>query len=42
VHRVLAALNVTFDNLDKAAYHQQRALSLNPNNDLIVVQQARS
>jgi adenylate cyclase len=39
VHRVLAALNVTFDNLDKAAYHQQRALSLNPNNDLIVVQQ---
>jgi adenylate cyclase len=39
VHRVLAALNVTFDTLDKAAYHQQRALSLNPNNDLIVVQQ---
>ena len=39
VHRVLAALNLTFDNHDKAAYHQQRALSLNPNNDLIVVQQ---
>jgi adenylate cyclase len=39
VHRVLAALNVTFDNLDKASYHQQRALSLNPNNDVIVVQQ---
>jgi adenylate cyclase len=39
VHRVLAALNLTFDNHDKAAYHQQRALDLNPNNDLIVVQQ---
>jgi adenylate cyclase len=39
VHRVLAALNLTFDNHDKASYHQQRALSLNPNNDLIVVQQ---
>src|SRR5262249_31055668 len=39
VHRVLAALNLTFDNHDKATYHQQRALSLNPNNDLIVVQQ---
>ena len=39
VHRVLAALNLTFDNHDKAIYHQQRALSLNPNNDLIVVQQ---
>ena len=38
VHRVLAALNLTFDNHDKAIYHQQRALSLNPNN-LIVVQQ---
>jgi adenylate cyclase len=39
VHRVLAALNLTFDNHDKAAYHQQRALNLNPNNDVIVVQQ---
>jgi adenylate cyclase len=39
VHRVLAALNLTFDKHDKAAYHQQRALNLNPNNDLIVVQQ---
>jgi len=39
VHRVLAALSLTFENHDKAAYHQQRALSLNPNNDLIVVQQ---
>ena len=27
------------DNHDKAMYHQQRALSLNPNDDLIVVQQ---
>jgi adenylate cyclase len=39
VHRILAALNLNFDNHDKAAYHQERALSLNPNNDLIVVQQ---
>jgi adenylate cyclase len=39
VHRILAAINLNFDNHDKAAYHQQRALSLNPNNDLIVVQQ---
>ncbi|HWT31702.1 MAG TPA: adenylate/guanylate cyclase domain-containing protein [Propylenella sp.] len=39
VHRILAALNVNFDNLDKAVYHQERALQLNPNNDLIVVQQ---
>src|ERR1043166_4219844 len=39
VHRVLAALSLTFDNHDKATYHQERALSLNPNNDLIVVQQ---
>ena len=29
----------TSTNHDKAAYHQERALSLNPNNDLIVVQQ---
>jgi adenylate cyclase len=39
VHRILTALNVNLDNLDKAAYHQERALALNPNNDLIVVQQ---
>jgi len=39
VHRILAAVNVARDDLDKAAYHQERALALNPNNDLIVVQQ---
>jgi adenylate cyclase len=39
VHRILAALNVNIDDLDRAAYHQERALNLNPNNDLIVVQQ---
>ncbi|MBV8183473.1 MAG: tetratricopeptide repeat protein, partial [Hyphomicrobiales bacterium] len=39
VHRILAALNLMFNEHDKAAYHQERALSLNPNSDLIVVQQ---
>jgi adenylate cyclase len=39
VHRVLAALKLNFNEHDKALYHQQRALSLNPNSDLIVVQQ---
>ncbi|WP_119458858.1 adenylate/guanylate cyclase domain-containing protein [Rhodospirillaceae bacterium SYSU D60014] len=39
VHRILAALNVVRGDLDKATYHQERALSLNPNDDLIVVQQ---
>ena len=39
VHRILAALNLTRDDHDKAAYHQQRALALNPNYDLVVVQQ---
>jgi adenylate cyclase len=39
VHRVLAACHIVAHNFDKAAYHQERALSLNPNNDLIVVQQ---
>jgi adenylate cyclase len=39
VHRILAAVNLASNNHDKAAYHQERALSLNPNNDLIVVQQ---
>jgi adenylate cyclase len=39
VHRILAAANVTFNEHDKAAYHQDRALSLNPNSELIVVQQ---
>ena len=39
VHRILAAVNLTGGNHDKAVYHQQRALGLNPNDDLIVVQQ---
>lgn len=39
VHRVLAAVNVAHSDLKKAAYHQERGLALNPNNDLIVVQQ---
>jgi len=39
VHRILAAVNITKDNFDQASYHQSRALELNPNDDLIVVQQ---
>jgi adenylate cyclase len=39
VHRILAALWVIRDDLDRAVYHQERALGLNPNDDLIVVQQ---
>ncbi len=32
-------MKLNFNEHDKAAYHQERALSLNPNSDLIVVQQ---
>ena len=39
VHRILAAVNLTRNDHDKAAYHQERALALNPNYDLVVVQQ---
>jgi adenylate cyclase len=39
VHRILAALNLTREDHDLAAYHQERALALNPNYDLVVVQQ---
>jgi adenylate cyclase len=39
VHRILAAVNLTRDDHDKAMYHQERALALNPNYDLVVVQQ---
>jgi adenylate cyclase len=39
VHRILAAIGVVRNDLDKASHHQQRALALNPNDDLIVVQQ---
>ena len=38
-HRILAALSLVRMDHDKATHHQERALSLNPNNDLIVVQQ---
>ncbi|HET7197515.1 MAG TPA: adenylate/guanylate cyclase domain-containing protein [Burkholderiales bacterium] len=39
VHRILAAVDIVQNDLQKAIYHQQRALALNPNDDLIVVQQ---
>ena len=39
VHRILAAVSLTSDDHGKAMYHQERGLALNPNNDLIVVQQ---
>ena len=39
VHRIFAALAVMRSDLDRAIYHQERALRLNPNDDLIVVQQ---
>jgi adenylate cyclase len=40
VHRILAAVNLAaYHDHDKALYHQERALQLNPNDDLIVVQQ---
>jgi adenylate cyclase len=40
VHRLLAAINVALHHdHERALHHQQRALALNPNDDLIVVQQ---
>jgi adenylate cyclase len=40
VHRILAAVNLAaHHDHEKAFYHQERALALNPNDDLIVVQQ---
>ena len=39
VHRVFASVNLAREDFDKSTYHQERALSLNPNDDLIVVQQ---
>ena len=38
VHRILAAVHLTRHEFDKAAFHEDRALTLNPNDDLIVVQ----
>jgi adenylate cyclase len=39
VHRILSALHLARDDFAKARYHQERAVALNPNDDLIVVQQ---
>jgi len=39
VHRILAALSLVRGHHDRAAHHQERALGLNPNYDLVVVQQ---
>ena len=39
VHRILAALNISTGDFSQAQHHQERALSLNPNYDLLVVQQ---
>ena len=38
-HRILAAVHLIQHHFDKALHHQQRALALNANDDLIVVQQ---
>jgi adenylate cyclase len=38
VHRILAAVHITGADLNRARYHQERALALNPNYDLVVVQ----
>jgi adenylate cyclase len=38
VHRILAAVNILYNDLNRARYHQERALALNPNYDLVVVQ----
>jgi len=40
VHRILAAANLAvYHDHERAMHHQERALALNPNDDLIVVQQ---
>jgi adenylate cyclase len=39
VHRIFAALNVIRNDLARARMHQERALALNPNYDIVVVQQ---
>ncbi len=38
VHRLMGAVEILRNNLARARYHQERALSLNPNYDLVVVQ----
>ncbi len=39
VHRILAAVHISGGDFERAAYHQERGLALNPNYDAIVVQQ---
>lgn len=39
VHRILAAVYISSNALTTARYHQEKALALNPNYDLVVVQQ---
>jgi adenylate cyclase len=39
VHRILAALAIARNDFERAAQHQEKALGLNPNDDLIVVQE---
>jgi adenylate cyclase len=39
VHRILAAINIGRNDFTRARYHQERAFALNPNYDLVVVQQ---
>ena len=38
VHRILAAVSILRNDFTRARYHQDRALALNPNYDLVVVQ----
>jgi adenylate cyclase len=38
VHRILAAVAIVQNDMARARYHQDRALTLNPNYDLVVVQ----
>ena len=38
VHRILAAVSIMRNDFTRARYHQDRALTLNPNYDLVVVQ----
>jgi TolB-like protein len=42
VHRILAAIHLTRNDLERALHHQERGLRLNPNNDLLVVQQGET
>jgi adenylate cyclase len=39
LHRIFAGWNLVRGDHERALHHQERALALNPNNDLIVVQQ---